>query len=42
MILDRDARLVFVAKTVRTFCYGSLGVLFPVYLTELGLDARGL
>jgi MFS family permease len=42
MPLDRDARLVFVAKTTRTFCYGSLGVLFPVYLTELGLDARGL
>lgn len=42
MPLDRDARLIFVAKTTRTFCYGSLGVLFPVYLTELGLDARGL
>jgi len=42
MPLDRDARLVFVAKTTRTFCYGSLGVLFPVYLTDLGLDARGL
>ncbi len=42
MPLDRDARLVFVAKTTRTFCYGSLGVLFPVYLIDLGLDARGL
>lgn len=42
MLLDRDARLVFIAKSTRTFCYGSLGVLFPVYLTELGLDARGL
>ena len=42
MPLARDARLVFIAKTTRTFCYGSLGVLFPVYLTELGLDARGL
>ena len=42
MTLDRDAQLVFIAKTTRTFCYGSLGVLFPVYLTELGLDARGL
>jgi len=40
--LARDARLVFIAKPTRTFCYGSLGVLFPVYLTELGLDARGL
>jgi MFS family permease len=37
-----EARLVFVAKIVRTFCYGSLGVLFPVYLSELGLDARGV
>jgi MFS family permease len=42
MPLPRDARLVFIAKTTRTFCYGSLGVLFPVYLTELGLDARAL
>jgi MFS family permease len=42
MPLERDARLVFVAKTTRTFCYGSLGVLFPVYLIDLGLDARGL
>ena len=42
MPLAREARLVFIAKTTRTFCYGSLGVLFPVYLTELGLDARGL
>jgi len=40
--VGRDARLVFVAKTSRTFCYGFLGVLLPVYLTQLGLDARGL
>ena len=40
--MGRDARLVFVAKTARTFCYGFLGVLLPVYLSELGLDARGL
>jgi len=40
--VGRDARLVFVAKTARTFCYGFLGVLLPVYLSELGLDARGL
>jgi len=30
------------AKTARTFCYGFLGVLFPVYLAEHGLDARGI
>ena len=40
--MGRDARLVLLAKTARTFCYGFLGVLLPVYLTELGLDARGV
>ena len=38
--MSRDARLVLVAKTARTFCYGFLGVLFPVYLAERGMDAR--
>jgi MFS family permease len=33
---------VFVAKSVRTFCYGFLGILLPVYLAELGLDAAGI
>src|SRR4029450_2395501 len=37
--MSRDARLVLVAKTARTFCYGLLGVLFPVYLAERGMDA---
>ncbi|HTY80589.1 MAG TPA: MFS transporter [Candidatus Bathyarchaeia archaeon] len=40
--MGRNARLVFIAKTVRTFCYGALGVLLPVYLVELGMDARQL
>jgi MFS family permease len=40
--VSRDGRLVFMAKTARTFCYGFLGVLFPVYLAEHGLDARGI
>ena len=40
--MGRDARLVLLAKSVRTFCYGFLGVLLPVYLTELGLEARGV
>ncbi len=40
--MNRDGRLVFMAKTARTFCYGFLGVLFPVYLAEHGLDARGI
>src|SRR2546429_3437152 len=33
---------IFVGKTVRTFCYGFLGIALPVYLTELGLTAAGL
>jgi MFS family permease len=33
---------VFVAKTARTFCYGFLGVLFPVYLSELGVGPAGI
>jgi MFS family permease len=37
--VSRDARLVLVAKATRTFCYGFLGVLFPVYLAERGMDA---
>jgi len=40
--VGRDARLVLLAKTARTFCYGFLGVLLPVYLTQLGLDATKL
>jgi hypothetical protein len=36
--VSRDGRLVFVAKSARTFCYGFLGVLFPVYLAERGMD----
>lgn len=38
--MTRDARLVLMAKTARTFCYGFLGVLFPVYLAERGMDAQ--
>jgi MFS family permease len=38
--VNRDGRLVFIAKTARTFCYGFLGVLFPVYLAERGMGAR--
>ncbi|MBI2528272.1 MAG: MFS transporter [Candidatus Rokubacteria bacterium] len=40
--MSANGWLVFAAKTARTFCYGFLGVLFPIYLTRLGLDARGL
>jgi MFS family permease len=34
-----DAWIVFAAKTARTFCYGFLGILLPVYLSELGAGA---
>src|SRR5437879_11035304 len=37
-----EVRAIFVAKTVRTFCYGFLGIALPVYLGELGLTAAGL
>jgi MFS family permease len=33
---------VFVAKGVRTFCYGYLGILLPLYLADLGLSAAGV
>ncbi len=38
--MSREGRLVLVAKATRTFCYGFLGVLFPVYLAERGMDAQ--
>ncbi len=38
--MSQNGRLVVAAKTARTFCYGFLGVLFPVYLAERGMDAR--
>jgi len=28
-----DVATIFVAKTVRTFCYGFLGIALPLYLT---------
>jgi MFS family permease len=33
---------IFVAKLVRTFSYGYLGILLPLYLAELGLSASGI
>jgi MFS family permease len=33
---------VLAAKTVRTFCYGFLGIVLPIYLTELGVSATGV
>lgn len=37
-----NALAILGAKAVRTFCYGFLGIVFPVYLGELGLDATGV
>jgi len=37
-----DVFVVFVAKTARTFCYGFLGVLFPLYLSDLGVTTAGV
>lgn len=42
MNLRGEVPAVFVAKTVRTFCYGFLGILLPVHLGALGLDATGI
>ncbi len=40
--VSRDVAAVFVAKGARTFCYGYLGILLPVYLADLGLSAGGV
>lgn len=40
--MELNGWLVFLAKSVRTFSYGSLGVLFPVYLTQLGFESLEL
>jgi len=40
--VDRTATLVFLAKAIRTYCYGFLGVLFPVHLNALGLGPEGI
>jgi len=37
--ISRDGRLVLAEKMVRTIPYGFLGVLFPVYLSQLGFNA---
>src|SRR5437870_6685990 len=33
--IDRDGKLIFLEKTVRTVPYGFLGVIFGVYLAQL-------
>jgi MFS family permease len=37
-----DVATIFVAKAVRTFAYGYLGILLPIYLADLGLSATGV
>jgi MFS family permease len=37
-----DVGRVFAAKTIRTFCYGFLGIVLPVYLADLGMGAAGV
>src|SRR6266704_958761 len=36
--IDRDGRLIFLEKTIRTVPYGFLGVIFGVYLAQLGFS----
>jgi MFS family permease len=40
--LSADVVAVFVAKTARTFCYGFLGIVLPLYLADLGMTAAGI
>src|SRR5467141_38412 len=37
--MDRDGKVIFVEKTVRTVPYGFLGVIYGVYLAQLGFSA---
>ncbi len=41
-MIQGDVVAVFGAKTARTFCYGFLGVLFPLYLSDLGVGTTGV
>ncbi len=36
--LDRDGKLIFIEKVVRTIPYGFLGVIFGVYMAQLGFQ----
>jgi MFS family permease len=33
---------VFAAKSIRTFCYGFLGIMLPLHLAALGMSAAGI
>lgn len=40
--MTRDARLLFLARAVRMFGYGALGVILVLYLAAAGLDAGAI
>ena len=40
--MTRDARLLFLARAVRMFAYGALGVILVLYLAAAGLDAGAI
>ena len=40
--IDRNGKTVFLEKTVRTIPYGFLGVIFGVYLAQLGFSALAI
>ena len=40
--MSRDVTAIFVAKAVRTFGYGFLGIVLPIHLAALGVDAFGI
>ncbi len=42
MMLTESSTVVFIAKAVRTFAYGFLGIVLPVYLSDLGVSAVGV
>src|SRR5262249_27927148 len=39
---SRDVAAVYAAKTVRTFCYGFLGIALPLHFSDLGLSPAGV
>ena len=40
--MTRDVTAILAAKTVRTFSYGFLGIVLPLYLSDLGLGPAGV
>lgn len=39
---ERAVTLVLLGKAMRTYCYGFLGILFPIHLNALGLGPEGI